>query len=585
MTSLASGLALRPRLISPATRGTRHVLAGQQLRHASFSGPPRRSKGRLFGLLAVGIASGAGVYAYQYISNQEAAAKPQQARIEFEKPRKQPVSREDNRDLISPQHLQVKRSWENPGVYAWGSNAGKVVAPDSNEPVIKTPRRISHFDGQLLRDLKLDHNFGAAVTESGDLVQWGAGFSKTNTSPVVTLKGKDLVKLSLSKDRIIALSSGGSVYSIPVSSADQASGEKQLNSSWVPFWSSPSAISYRNLKPANLAWGEKVVDISSGLEHCLLLTSKGRVFSAASSTDGFPEKGQLGISGLTWATRPKEGPYDQPHEISTLGGVAKIATGDFHSLVLDKVGRVFSFGDNSAGQLGFEPEPESPYVDSPLPLPVSNLYSGTGFVPRVTSVAAGGLNSYFTVDAVKESGRGLREPSSVVADAWACGEGLHGSLGTGKWTHISSEPTKIKALSNLSEFDEKSNKVVPIELSRFSVGSTHASAVLGNATSTAASRQSSDNDTNWGLDVLWWGGNERYQLGTGKRNNINTPTYIGPLDGDGGDAQKGTKGDVHRFQIAPRTTARLGEGGKGRKATVEQRVECGRYATAVYSAT
>ena len=39
-------------------------------------------------------------------------------------------------------------------------------------------------------------------------------------------------------------------------------------------------------------------------------------------------------------------------------------------------------------------------------------------------------------------------------------------------------------------------------------------------------------DTNFGADILWWGGNEHYQLGTGKRNNVNSPVYIGPLDGD-----------------------------------------------------
>lgn len=563
------------------------------MRYASSTKAPNKSAGRWLGLLAVGIASGTAVYAYPRIFKEEPVA-PQHVDVEFETPRKQPTSKEDNRDLISPQHIQVKKSWEHPGVYAWGSNAGKVAAPDSNESVIKNPRRISYFDGQLLRDLKLDQKFGAAVTENGDLVQWGAGFSKTIASPIVTLKGKDLVKLSLSKDRVIALSSSGSVYSVPVAAADQESGEKPPSSSWIPFWSTPSAISYRTLKPENLGWDEKVTDISSGLEHCLLLTSKGRVFSAASSSEDFPSRGQLGIPGLSWATRPQEVPYDQPHEITTLRGVdvAQIAAGDFHSLVLDKLGGVFSFGDNSTGQLGFEPQPESPHINVPSPLSFNNLYSGTAMIPRVTSIAAGGLNSYFTVDAAKTTNRGNTAdsqprpgPANIVADTWACGEGLHGGLGTGKWTHISSEPTKVKALSNLSEFDEKRNQVVPIKLSSLSAGSTHACAVLGNETNTAASRQRSDNATNWGLDVVWWGGNEFYQLGTGKRNNISTPTYIGPLDGEEGDAKRAIKGDVNRFQLAPRTTVRLGEGGKGRKASVEQRVECGRYVTAVYSAT
>lgn len=531
-------------------------------------------------MLTVFAASGAGaLWAYPYlVKPQEEPAHPEPAEIIFEKPRKRSASKEEDRDLVSSQHLQVKNSWEHPGVYAWGSNTGKVVAPDSNETVIKSPRRIPYFDGQILRDLKLDRDFGVAVTEKGDLVQWGAAFSKDSVAPAVTLKGKDLAKIAVSRDRIIALSSNGSVYSVPVAKADQAAGAKETTKSWIPLWSETATTSYRSLKPENLGYGEKVVDVKSGLEHCLLLTSKGRVFSAASSSEEFPSKGQLGVPGLTWQTRPA-GPFDQPHEIPGLRGlkVKSIATGAFHSLALDSEGRVFSFGDNSTGQLGFETSLGTG-VDAPTLLPINKLYRGTNLQPKVTSIAAGGLNSFFTVDAIKTQGQTPGELGRVVADTWACGEGIHGNLGTGKWTHVSATPTKIKSLSSLYEYDEATNHVVPIRLSRLAVGNTHACAILDNLTHLSASSKTAASDTNFGADVLWWGGNEYYQLGTGKRNNVNAPVYIGPLDGGQADA-------IHagRFQITPRTKVQLGEGGKGRTATVEQRVECGRYVTAVYS--
>jgi hypothetical protein len=47
-----------------------------------------------------------------------AASDGQEIQIEKSK-KKKGVSKEENRGLISSQHLQVKRSWENPGVYAW----------------------------------------------------------------------------------------------------------------------------------------------------------------------------------------------------------------------------------------------------------------------------------------------------------------------------------------------------------------------------------------------------------------------------------------------------------------------------------
>lgn len=533
------------------------------------------------------MATGA-AWAYSEFFGDNTAGVPQ-AEIEFEKKRKVPRNREEDRDLISSQHVQIRKSWENPGVYVWGSNVGKVVAPDSKETVVKTPRRLPFFDGQLLRDLKIDQAFGAAVTEKGDLVQWGTGYSAEDPSPNVTLAGKDITKLAISRDRILALSSGGSVYSIPAAKSDQ----RPKTESDGKFWSNAATtVGYRTLNPKDLGWNEKIVDVSSGLEHALLLTSKGRVFSAASSTESFPSKGQLGIPGLTWETR-QQGAFDQPYEIAALKGLKakQIATGNYHSLVLDDEGRVFAFGDNSAGQLGFPLQPSASVIDRPSLLPLNQLYKVSEYSPKVTMIAAGGLNTFFTVDATKIASQltpadgvvPARDVGKVVADTWAAGEGIKGSLGTGAWTHISNGPAKIKALSGLFEWNEKANKVVPIRLASLSVGRTHTAAVMDNATHVDAADKTNEKDAYWGSDVLWWGGNESYQLGNGKRSNSNVPIYIGPLDGGAGDAKAGRKGEEHRFQITPRQTVRLGKDGKGRKASVEQRVECGRYVTAVYS--
>ena len=527
----------------------------------------------------------------------EAPSTPVDIKIEkVKKPRGS--SKEDNRDILSSQHVQVKQSWENPGVYAWGSNSGRVVAPDSDEAVIKFPRRIACFDGQLLRDIKLDRSFGAAISENGDLLQWGTGYSDDARQPVVTLKGKGLVSLAISKDRIIGLGSNGKVYSLPVSKSDQANGVKPYEGSWIPFLSSPSKISYRLLQPKSTSWGEKITSISSGLEHILLLTSAGRLFSAASSSTEFPSRGQLGVPGLGWTTRPP-GAYDQLHEITTLRGfdISAIATGDYHSLVLDKEGRVFAFGDDTSGQLGFEPSPEAPFVDAPSLIPIQKLYAGTGLSPRVTQIAAGGNNSFFAIDATRVARPG--DPSNttpsldrITAETWACGQGIFGTLGTGRWTHVQGTPAKIKALSGLYEYDETANTVVPIRLKRLSVGSTHASATMANVTQLRAGLSSatdSPNDTNWGADVLWWGSSEFFQLGLGKRNNVAVPTYIKPLDsGDPGKAkgreeQAGGGGkssrQEHRFQITPKHKVKVGD----RMVEMEQRVECGRMVSAVYS--
>lgn len=558
-------------------RQSHHLAEGRSGTYRARTGPSAT-------VLAV-AATVAAVYAAGHGEAVAEAAKDTPPEPVIEKPKKKKgASKEENRDLISSQHLQVRRSWENPGVYAWGSNTGKVAAPDSNDIYIKTPRRIPWFDDVLLRDIKLDRQFGAAVLENGDLVQWGKGYSEDMTEPTVTLAGKDLRQIAISKDRIIALSKSGAVYSIPASKAEQDSGVKLTESSWIPGWTSSADISYRLLKPKGLNRGEKIININGGLEHVLMLTNSGRLYSAASGSEDFPSRGQLGVPGLTWATRPP-GAYDQCHEIATLRGfeIEKIATGDYHSLALDKEGRVFSFGDNSSGQLGFEFSSEASYVDVPSLLPISRLYQGTNQSPRVTSVSAGGLNSFFTIDATRVLGRN-EDPADVntlgrvTADTWSCGQGIKGALGNGRWTHVQDLPTKVPALSSLFEYDEKARKNVPIRLAHISAGSTHAAAVMSNITFLDTNETSTENTTNWGADVVWWGGNEYFQLGTGKRNNVSNPVYIRPLD-MAAEIEAGRK-EEHRFHITPRHNVKVKD---GRKVSMEQRIECGRNVTAVYS--
>ncbi|KAL4897047.1 hypothetical protein BDV59DRAFT_190886 [Aspergillus ambiguus] len=445
--------------------------------------------------------------------------------------------------------------------------------------MFKRREALAYFDGQVLRDLKLSDKSGAAIDEKGDLIQWGKGYSKSHYKPTKTLTGKNLTSLCMSSDRILALSSDGRVYSIPIAEADQLSGKKVKESSWIPFWSGSSGVSYRVLQPG-LKLGEKVNAIRGGLEHALLLTSSGRVFSVASSTESYPSFGQLGVPGLTWATRPK-GPVDTCHEVRALSGykIVQIAAGDYHSLALSKDGSVFAFGDNSFGQLGMSFDPSLPFTDTPTLLPVRNLYRGNMWFPKVTGIAAGGANSFLTVDVKRivgpdENPSTIRDLDRVTADTWACGRGIWGALGNGKWTHIQDSPTKVKALSGLFEYDEQSKSLSPIRLRDLAVGTTHVSAVMDNKVHMKASPTTSLNETDdWGYDALWWGGNEHFQLGTGKRTNMSKPAYINS------PPENGKEDEEARLQIMPRHKAKAGS----RTVSMEQRVVCGRHVSGIYS--
>ncbi|KAJ5749043.1 uncharacterized protein N7511_010739 [Penicillium nucicola] len=521
--------------------------------------------------LAFAVTGTAAVLGYSYMTDGKTAwtGTPEPAKKEVI----------DVNDLRA-QFVQEKRSLKSPAVYTWGSNVYRVVDPGSKDTDVKVPRRFKYFNGQVLRDLKIEEKSGAAITEKGDLVQWGHGFSETEYKPTETLTGKNLTSLTLSESRVIALSSDGTVYSLPTSKDEQAGGPKAPESSWVPYWANKSKLSYRVLTPS-LKLGERVTAISGGQEHVLLLTSYGRVFSAASSTENYPSLGQLGVEGLRWSTRPK-GPADFCHEITALKGskIVQVATGDYHSLALSKDGQVFAFGDNSLGQLGVDWDVERSFRDVPFALDVQKLYKKDSCLPKVTSIAAGGANTFFTVDAKrvlgpKEDPADARDLGMVFADTWSCGRGIWGTLGNGKWIHMQDAPVKVKALSGMSEFDEKKNQISPIRLRDMSVGTTHVSAVLDNKTNISqTAKDTLDQSKDWGYDVLWWGGNEHFQLGTGKRSNQCKPAHI-----NAPPESKKTQAEA-RLQIIPRHKGKVGK----RNVSMEQKVECGRHVSAIYSA-
>lgn len=127
--------------------------------------------------------------------------------------------------------------------------------------------------------------------------------------------------------------------------------------------------------------------------------------------------------------------------------------------------------------------------------------------------------------------------------------------------------------------DETENKVKPVRVAYIAPGPTHTAAVVSTHSNT-----SNTSEFFYGHDVLWWGNNEFYQLGNGKRNNMCIPSYIAPLDSSPIDIENVEKplgqAPQHRLQVTPKARTVLGD---GRKLEVEQRVITGKGVSGVYS--
>jgi hypothetical protein len=140
------GLMVQQRCFRAASRS--HITVASR--------PPSSARNAAF-LLSATLGVGC-LYHLGYPRKLYAEEIPTPAEVRFEAPRRKESSREENRDLISSQHLQVKKSWENPGVYCWGSNSGEELVDNEfrTSYIFYRPSGCSRFRRAIYQDSEED---------------------------------------------------------------------------------------------------------------------------------------------------------------------------------------------------------------------------------------------------------------------------------------------------------------------------------------------------------------------------------------------------------------------------------------------
>ncbi|MEO5331963.1 MAG: Ig-like domain-containing protein [Magnetococcus sp. YQC-5] len=203
-----------------------------------------------------------------------------------------------------------------------------------------------------------------------------------------------------------------------------------------------------------------VISVAAGYwpGHNAVVRSNGTVW-----TWGLNKKGQLGqgiVSEVSYI----------PAQVNNLSGVQMVQVGETHTVVLKSDGTVWTWGENSSGQLG-----NGTLVDSLVPVQVTGLTS-------VTSIASG---NHFVL-ALKSDGT-----------VWAWGENNSGIVGNGTTTNQTT-PVKVTGLS---------------QVSMIAAGHAHAMALRTDGS------------------VWAWGNNPKGQLGNGTTLASKVPLKVSTLSG------------------------------------------------------
>lgn len=274
--------------------------------------------------------------------------------------------------------------------------------------------------------------------------------------------------------------------------------------------------------------GNEFISVSAGLGHSLALDYLGRVWSWGLNSDG-----QLGD-----ATRTRR---LAPVLVAQASDVVAIAAGSVHSLALRSDGTVLAWGGNLGAQLG------------------DGTNSG-----RTRPVVITGLTDVIAIAAGTAHSLALRSDGSV----WAWGTNLTGQLGLGS-TLLKRRPTHVTSLSGIAAIaagvghsvavsstgavwawgwnsfgqlgdGTRTTRRTPIaiqgvaEVSRISAGATHTLAATGSG------------------ELFAWGGNGAGQIGDGSTLDRLVPTLVPPPPSQVIDVAAGA---VHSLLLAADVSA------------------------------
>ena len=212
--------------------------------------------------------------------------------------------------------------------------------------------------------------------------------------------------------------------------------------------------------------GDKIITQSLGSAHSSAITSTGRVFMWGRNAEG-----QLGDGTNINRSLPIE--ITNRFSLTEGDKIIDISLGNWHSAALSLNGRVFTWGENSNGNLG-----NSTVINANTPIEITDRFTMQIIGEKIITIEMGGVHS----SALTSAGR-----------VFMWGRNSEGQLGTSNFSDRS-VPTEITSRLSLI----LGEKVVSIALGGF-----HSSALssLGR--------------------VLMWGNNYNGMLGDGTNNNEN----------------------------------------------------------------
>ncbi|KAL9649455.1 hypothetical protein ABK040_000694 [Willaertia magna] len=316
---------------------------------------------------------------------------------------------------MAVEKAKFKEQFERIGdAYTWGQGSfgglGHGSQEDKREPLV-----VKDFLYLDVGIAKCENSAGAAVMLTGELFTWGKGEKgrlghgdvndRVKPTYVKALQGRTIKDVSMGNLHTLALDSTGTVF---------AFGDYQYGQLGIEKFD--GFVSVPTILPICSSNGFKVSKIECGHWHSAIISEDGQLL-----TFGRGEDGQLG-----------HGDKNNRHTPTPVKGtvlddykVVDVACGLWHTMALTEEGFLFSWGNNTYGQLGHGDTDEHL---SPIFVEAFRKYP-------VTQISAGSAHSgCITCD----------------GSVYMWGNGIYGQIGNNTNTHAFT-PTRVKSIGKAKQ--------------------------------------------------------------------------------------------------------------------------------------
>jgi len=347
-------------------------------------------------------------------------------------------------------------------VWVWGDNTTGQLG---NGTLILSDKPFAYSVLSSIKEVSAGSNHTVALQANGSVWSWGSNeFGQLGINSNILYKEVPTLISGLSK--IIEISTGGH-HTIALKS-DGTLWSFGLDDSYqlglgLTNSALPRTSPAQVLSSTGSGYLSDIKGISAGYAHNLALKQDGTLWSWGDNTFG-----QLGTGNRTYSSLPLKVAGSTEIKGISAGGLGLMGS---HSLAVDSNGNVWSWGANNKGQLG-----NGANEDGLIPEKVRGE-DGVGYLQNIRQVSAGGRHSL----ALDKDG-----------NIWAWGDNTYGQLGDGTNND-----------TNVSVRVAGGEKFVQI-----STGTRHSIAI----------------DTDG--QVWVWGFNLKGQLGNGNRVNSNIPVLL-----------------------------------------------------------